>query len=180
MSKPTSKFAPYRAALEAVSKRTKTPLPSLVASFAILHELTAILPLVSVFFCARALGVGERAVTFVRHEVSDGSEPRWIREKGAQWIDEGEQWAARVGKRYGLFGFPKIPKGSEPRQNSAHDSIVLPHLANDVANAVLAYGVTKILLPARIGLSMFLAPAFSRQIVEPIRSRIASSFRRRP
>ena len=144
MSRPTSKFAPYKAALEIVSNRTKTPLPSLIASFAILHEVTAIVPLISVFFFARSLGVGEQAVMFVRKEISEDREHRWIREKGSQWIDEGERWAAKVGKRYGIFGFSKIPKGSDVGEASHNDATVSHQVAGDVANAVLAYGVTKV------------------------------------
>lgn len=142
---PSSKFGPYRAALEIVSKRTKTPLPSLIVSFAVLHEVTAVVPLVSVFFLARSLGIGEQTVTSLRREISEGREHQWLKEKGYQWIDEGEQWAARVGKRYGIFGFPKVPKGSSEAEASAHSTPAVSHnLAGDVANAVLAYGVTKV------------------------------------
>jgi Hypothetical protein FLILHELTA len=144
MSRPSSKFAPYKAALEVVSSRTKTPLPSLVASFAILHEVTAVVPLISIFFFARSLGIGEQAVTFVRKEIAEErGNNQWVREKGSQWIDEGERWAARVGKRYGIFGFPKVPKGSDVGEAS-HDPVGSHHLAGDVANAVLAYGATKV------------------------------------
>lgn len=144
MSRPTSKFAPYKAALEAVSTRTKTPLPSLIASFAILHEVTAVVPLISVFFLAKSFGVGEQAVTFVRKEISEDREHRWLREKGSQWIDEGERWAAKVGKRYGIFGFPKIPKASDVEEASHSGAVVSRQLVGDIANAVLAYGVTKV------------------------------------
>ncbi|KAF8509121.1 hypothetical protein BU17DRAFT_56348 [Hysterangium stoloniferum] len=178
MAQPPPKLRPYQAALKAISSRTKTPLPSLIASFAILHELTAIVPIVSVFFIARSLGVGEYAVSFVRREVSEARDGNWIRAKGAMWLDEGEQWAARVGRRYGIFGFLKTPKHSES-EIPFGDSLVPPRgLASDVANAVLAYGVTKAMLPARIGLSLYLAPAFSRRFLEPVRIRIMGIWRR--
>lgn len=138
------RLAPYKAALEAISSRTRTPLSSLIVSFAILHELTAIAPLVSVFFLARSFGVGEHTVNFVRKEIPDGERDNdaWLREKGRKWIDEGEQWAGRVGRRYGILGFPKTVKGSES------EMIITERTSNslvgDVANAVFAYGVTKV------------------------------------
>ena len=139
------RFAPYKSALEAVSARTRTPLPSLIASFAVLHELTAMVPLISVFFFARSLGFGEQAIAFVQTGASDREANRgWIREKGAQWIDEGERWAARVGKRYGVFGYSKVPKGSDTSGTSPQPLMHSHNLAGDVANAVFAYGVTKV------------------------------------
>jgi Hypothetical protein FLILHELTA len=140
----SSKFGPYKAALETLSNRTKTPLPSLIVSFAVLHEVTAVVPLLSVFFIARSLGIGEQAVTTLRREMSGGREHQWLKEKGSQWIDEGERWAARVGKRYGIFGFTKLPKDSDEAEASHSNSEVPHHIAGDVANAVLAYGVTKV------------------------------------
>jgi hypothetical protein len=55
------------------------------------------------------------------------------------WVDEGEQWAGRVGRRYGIFGFEK---GEVVDQTQTSQ---LPgKLAGDVANAVLAYGAVKV------------------------------------
>jgi len=132
-------FSPYRYALKAISIRTGTPLPSLAVSFAVLHELTAIVPLVGVFYGARALGVGERIVTAVVEGDPDLAFTRysWVRENCKTWVDDGENWAARVGKRYDVFGFEK--------GQSASSSVVgKHHLVGDVANAVFAYGLTKV------------------------------------
>ncbi|KAG1839697.1 hypothetical protein C8R48DRAFT_751391 [Suillus tomentosus] len=135
MSNSGGRFAPYRNAFIAVSGRTGTPLPSLIISFAILHELTAIVP---IWY--------------------------WLNTRLRSWVDEGEQWACRVGRRYGIFGFEK---GKVVDQTQTSE---LPgKLAGDVANAVLAYGTVKALLPVRIGLSLYLSPMFSQTIVEPIR-----------
>ncbi|QRW26270.1 exosome complex exonuclease DIS3/RRP44 [Rhizoctonia solani] len=49
----------------------------------------------------------------------------------AEWIQEGEQWAGRVGRRYGLFGFEKTDKGKD-------DPPAEVAIVGDVANAVLA------------------------------------------
>lgn len=136
----TRRFGPYRDALKAISVRTGTPLPSLAVSFAILHELTAIVPLVGVFYGARALGVGERIVAAVIEGEPDSALTRngWVREKCKTWVDEGEHWAGRVGRRYGVFGF-------ETTQSTGDDvDVKQHHLVGDVANAVFAYGLTKV------------------------------------
>jgi len=163
----------YKNALGSLAARTGTPLPSLIVSFAILHEITAILPLAGIFFGAKYLGVGERLVESVRAETrtdatssDQSSTTQWVQGKVGTWIDEGEVWAERVGRRYGVFGYPKTPKGVkfEPTEGERG-----PGVAGDVANAVFAYTATKALIPARLGVSFYLSPAFSRRVVEPIR-----------
>ncbi|KAF8548995.1 hypothetical protein OG21DRAFT_1422053 [Imleria badia] len=161
----------YRDALAAISKRTGSPLPSLIVSFAVLHELTAIVPLVGIFYAARGLHVGERVVN--QFTPNAGQPAGWVACQLSQWVDEGEKWAHRVGRRYGVFGFEKgVPT------NHGDGRHLSGKLAGDVANAVLAYGATKALLPVRIGLSLYLSPAFSRGIVEPIRRTIIRPFKR--
>ncbi|KAJ1300585.1 hypothetical protein OPQ81_002239 [Rhizoctonia solani] len=131
------------------------PLPSLILSFGILHEITALVPLVGVFLGARALGAGDKAVEIIPPD----------------WIKEGEEWAGRVGRRYGLFGFEKRDKSKErePEEASPVEPGRRVALAGDVANAVLAYAVVKAILPLRIGLSLWLAPGFSRRVLDPAR-----------
>lgn len=126
----------YRDALASISKRTGSPLPSLIVSFAVLHELTAIVPLVGIFYAARGLHVGERVVN---QFTPDAGQPTgWVAGQLSQWVDEGEKWAHRVGRRYGVFGFEKgVPADPDDRRLSGK-------LAGDVANAVLAYGATKV------------------------------------
>lgn len=136
------RFGPYRDALKAISTRTGTPLPSLVVSFALLHELTAIVPLIGIFYGARTLGIGERVVNAVVEGDSDSNSRKygWMREKCKTWVDEGESWAGRVGRRYGVFGFEKGQSA-----DSGLGGTKYPHfLVGDVANAVFAYGATKV------------------------------------
>ncbi|KAJ7928411.1 hypothetical protein B0H13DRAFT_2311366 [Mycena leptocephala] len=157
----------YRDALAAVSARTGAPLSSLVVSFAVLHEVTAIVPLVGIFYGARALGVGERVVATLPTE-----QDNWVAQKCRTWVDDGQKWAARVGRRYGVFGFEKgDPDNKLPPVNS--DRIV-----GDVANAVVAYAATKALLPVRIGAALYLSPAFSRAVVDPTRRGFVRVFRK--
>ncbi|KAK7691332.1 hypothetical protein QCA50_004726 [Cerrena zonata] len=184
MSRQRTRFAPYIEALKAVSTRTATPLPSLILSFAILHEVTAIAPVAGFFFGARALGVGDRIVEEVARPPSEsGSVYRnWVRDKGREWVDEGGKWAQRVGTRYGVFGFEKHSR-EERTKAGQEDRVIVDgglssKLAGDAANAILAYGLTKALLPVRIGLSLYFAPAFSRGAVEPLRQILLRVFRR--
>ncbi|KAG1739441.1 uncharacterized protein EDB91DRAFT_1053880 [Suillus paluster] len=166
MSNSGGRFAPYRNALTAISARTGAPLPSLIFSFAILHELTAIVPTVGIFYTARSLGAGERVVDAIALD-RDGSahdDRSWVNARLRTWVDEGEQWAGRVGRRYGVFGFEKGQLVDQTQTSQLGGK-----LAGDVANAVLAYGAVKALLPIRIGLSLYLTPMFSRTVVEPIR-----------
>jgi len=97
------------------------------------------------------------------------------RSKALEWTDEREKWVSRIGSRYGIWGFEKRSRKNEDWALIAAAPI---NLAGDVANAVLAYGVTKALLPARIGLSIWLSPSFSRGVIEPARMTIMRSFRR--
>ncbi|KAG1810903.1 uncharacterized protein BJ212DRAFT_574476 [Suillus subaureus] len=163
MSNSGGRFALYRNALTAISGRTGTPLPSLIVSFAIVHELTAIIPMVGIFYTARSLGAGERIVGAVALN-RDGSmdDQSWVNTQLSSWLDEGEQWASRIGRRYGIFGFEKGKLVDQTQMSELSGK-----LAGDVANAVLAYGAVKALVPIRIGLSLYLSPMFSRAVVEP-------------
>jgi hypothetical protein len=61
----------------------------------------------------------------------------WIRMRFKTWVDEGEGWAGRVGRRYGIWGFEKGDTSGDV--GGRHHPVV-----GDVANAVLAYGLTKV------------------------------------
>ncbi|KAJ6631600.1 hypothetical protein B0H10DRAFT_1902357 [Mycena sp. CBHHK59/15] len=161
----------YRDALAALAAKTGTPLSSLVLSFGILHEVTAIVPLVGVFYASRALGVGERVVAAVPTERDD-----WVSQKCRAWLDEGQQWTGRVGRRYGMFGFDK----GQPALPDDQTPVISERIAGDVANAVVAYAATKALLPVRIGAALYLSPAFSRAIIDPVRRGVTRSFRKQP
>ncbi|KAH8103596.1 hypothetical protein BXZ70DRAFT_741663 [Cristinia sonorae] len=176
--RPT-RFAPYTQALNALSQRTRTPLPSLVLSFAVLHELTALVPLAGFFFGARALGVGDTLVKAISESQPDNDQRGWVREKGREWVDEGGRWAERVGRRYGVFGFEKrMPGGDSDQESTTRTSEMPSRLAEDAANAIVAYALTKALMPIRVGVSLYLSPAFSRRVVEPIRQTVLRTFRR--
>ena len=132
----------YRTTLAGISARTGTALPALITSFAILHEATAIIPLVGVFYACRTFGVGERVVDYAREVSSSRStiakgHESWAKETTERWMKEGEQWTERVGRRYGIWGFEK---GAAPTTTTTGRS----KIAGDVANALVAYCATKV------------------------------------
>lgn len=190
------RFTPYREALIRLSARTGASIPSLCASFLVLHEVTAIVPFVGIFYASRALGVGEQVVQTVVEDDVNGDIDReigMVKRKAREWVDEGGQMAERLGKRYGLFGYEKRTVGEAARNGTGDIPLerqdIGAKIAGDVANVVVAYGVTKVgkssslascmltnnvlrlqaLLPLRLGLSLYLSPPFSRLVFEPLR-----------
>ncbi|KAK7045520.1 hypothetical protein VNI00_007352 [Paramarasmius palmivorus] len=115
----------YRQALKSISERTGAPLPALIVSFGVLHEATAIVPLVGVFYGAKAMGVGEGLVDALK---DTDTESVWWKGKAREWIEEGEERVDRVGRRYGWFGYSK----GDTREGRLA-------VAGDVANAVVAH-----------------------------------------
>ncbi|KAL5479091.1 hypothetical protein ACEPAI_2379 [Sanghuangporus weigelae] len=174
----------YRTTLAGISARTGTALPALITSFAILHEATAIVPLVGVFYTCRTFGVGERVVTYAREASSSSGTSAmrkeeeggsWIRDATERWMSEGEQWTERVGRRYGIWGFQK---GAPPSSSPSSTTTSGINVAGDVANALVAYCATKALLPVRIGVSLYFSPAFARAVVVPFSRSVGRIFRK--
>ena len=147
------RFAAYRQTLTTIAARTGTTLPSLILSFGILHELTAIVPLVGIFYGSRALGIGEHVVSAIVEDkmqtsdnfetsTHDKSQLSWGKQKLKSWVEEGDRWAIRVGRRYGIFGYEKRMPGTV--DDIEEMAGVSGHIAGDVANAILAYGAIKV------------------------------------
>lgn len=186
-----SRFAPYKRALQAASQRTGTPLPSLIFSFAILHEITAVVPVVTLFYACRALGAGDTMVNYVKNHdeaaIEEGARGNMFA-KASEYLEEGELRATRFAKRYGLWG-------RDATDSAKRD--VASTMAGDMANAAVAYGITKVrcggfekkpsltvifflqaMLPLRIAASIYLSPSFSRRAIEPARLLIGDFGRR--
>lgn len=132
----------YRDALRKVSLRTGQPFPSLALSFAILHELTAIVPFVGIFFTSRALGIGERVAGMLQEhdpqsgDVRHGAIEGYIRDK---WREGGE-FGATLGSRYGWFGFEKGKKPITEEQKA----LMRKTMASDLANVMFTYVSVKV------------------------------------
>ncbi|KAH9927833.1 uncharacterized protein B0H18DRAFT_875280 [Fomitopsis serialis] len=186
------RFAAYRQALNALAERTRTPLPSLIFSFAVLHELTAIVPFAGIFLAMRTLNVGERVLKSFPNKFMDEAAFRaphdtppeelpdfWVRLRRRWWL-EGRLMAERVGRRYGIFGFSKNGTegdGVHPDVASRQEP-VLKKAVPDILNFSIAYLVTKSLLPVRVGLCLYWSPPFSRRVIEPTRMAIMRLVRR--
>jgi hypothetical protein len=154
-----SRFSSFIPQLSNLSTRTGVPLPSLVLSFGILHELTAILPLVLAFFIFQAAGIGGTIVEWAAGnsstEAEGGSGSLDWRVKVGEWLEEGERRVDRISRRYGLFGRVKGEaktlqqlelENESPREMGMDVAAAAKgsKAAQDVANALSAYLLIKV------------------------------------
>ena len=191
--RPTSSARPSLLSSYIATLRTRYPNAdpaSLIASFLILHELTAIVPLGLGFWGLKSLGVGERAVDWALTNNDVDGESGWVQVEVRKWIGEGEAQAERVGRRYGALGYEKETRKERDQRKAAQaegELVKAPkayHATGDVANLAAAYVAVKVsrsiesrreriadqaagqvLLPARILLSIRLAPPMANLIV---------------
>jgi hypothetical protein len=154
---PSSRLARYIPRLSDISTRSGLPLPSLAISFAILHELTAILPLLALFFAFQAFGVGGTIIKWASRQ-EDGDDlglGSYIRD----WLEEGQKRVDKVARRYGLFGYERGSKAvaEEDRMSSEQEALQVAAAAKQssaaagVASAVAAYVVVKVSIHAPQG-----------------------------
>lgn len=134
--------------------RTRYPLadpPSLIASFLILHELTAVVPVFLGFWSLKSLGVGDSMVLWALE-----SEEGWGKDRVREWVKEGEGTAEKVGRRYGVLGYSKEGKEEREERRSRETEVggglrevARPegiNVGGDVANLVGAYLLVKVSL----------------------------------
>ncbi|GAA5935418.1 uncharacterized protein JCM15063_001028 [Sporobolomyces koalae] len=163
---------------------------SLIASFVILHELTAIVPLATLFGTFHYLGLGTGIVAWTVQESQlepgaaaaaphDPNPSTRIRTKLREWIEQGEDKAEALGRRYGWFGWTKetseertLRKQLAASSSSSSDSTTTKmtqvrdlRVTGDVANLVAAYLAVKALLPLRILVSLRLSPVLANSVV---------------
>lgn len=132
------------------------PLPTLLLSFGVLHEITAIAPAVGLFYGFRSFGGGRSVVDgmIALETTLRGDKPELGQGTVEGWLEEGERRVERVGRRYGILGFPKVVKGdassqtegTSPATSSLSRNVSTlsgKDLAGDVANAVGAYMAVK-------------------------------------
>lgn len=148
-----NKFSAYTARLTALASRTGVSLPSLALSFGILHELTALVPLVGLFFAFQAADVGTGLVRWAGEVSADDEGTRW-RSTVRDWLGEGERRVDRVARRYGLFGYDS---GTKREMSAVEDGEIADEArqlvgladrgskaAADVTNAIAAYVLVKV------------------------------------
>lgn len=151
----------YAPSLAALSTRTGVPLPFLVLSFLVLHELTAVLPVVGFYYLLHWLGAGAGVVAWLAGIGASSSESgsdagvtaddmtameRAVTRADSagdgwahtvhEWYDEGAARVEKVGRRYGILGFEKGSKVGDPAAGGG--------AAGAVADAVGAYVLVKV------------------------------------
>jgi seryl-tRNA synthetase len=155
-----------------LAQRNGSDPASMVASFLILHELTAIVPVVLLFYILGLLGVGDQVMGWLLDASTEDG--RMVQEDGyvhkarvwlRAYIDEGMQRAERYGRRKGWFGFEEGSKVN----TDASSSLKAQSLAGTFANAVAAYAIVKILLPVRLAACFALTAPFARLCFEPLK-----------
>lgn len=140
-----------------------TDAASMVFSFMILHELTAIIPLIILFYLFGLLGVGEQVMKWLLQVSEDDSSARqWLRGK----INEGMQRAERYGRKKGFFGFEA---GTSDVIRKGESTVTTTMLVGTFGNAVAAYAITKALFPLRLYACIALAAPFARLFIEPVK-----------
>ncbi|SNX85992.1 related to mitochondrial seryl-tRNA synthetases [Melanopsichium pennsylvanicum] len=165
------------AQVRSIAKKNGTDATTMVASFFILHELTAIVPLVIMFYVFGALGVGTAVLEWLlgnAEEQAKDSESLMARFRG--WARLKEERFERYCRRKGFLGFEKQDAESI---DAAGDLGKQSHLAGSFANMVAAYILVKALIPVRIGASVALAGPFSRTVLEPLKNLIRPGVLRR-
>ncbi|PWY98255.1 seryl-tRNA synthetase [Testicularia cyperi] len=165
-SKPRTRLQKAMQQVQSIAQRNGTDPATMVASFLILHELTALVPLALLFYVFGALGVG---VTISQWLLGSGDGQAADADSGLAsrfraWARNKEERFERYCRRKGYLGFEKQDAETIAREGKLGQS---NHLAGAFANMVAAYIVVKALLPVRIGMSMALAGRFSRAVLEP-------------
>lgn len=155
----SSRFKSYLPKLQALSTRSGIPIATLAVSFGILHELTALLPLVILFFLFQAGGVGISLVAFAAN-ASESAEKgendqnlsswNWHVVVG-NWLHEGQKRVDKVARRYGLFGYEKGATQGHLAEDTVeaieHDDlgkVKRSTASTNIANAVAAYIAVKV------------------------------------
>lgn len=169
------------AQVRSIAKKNGTNASTMVASFLILHELTALVPLVLLFYIFGALGVGASVLNWLlgHAEQQSSQDPTSLGARFQAWARLKEERFERYCRRKGYLGFEK----QDAETIAAADELgKSSHLAGSFANMVAAYILVKTLIPVRIGASVALAGPFSRRVLEPLKTlaRRTVSLRKRP
>lgn len=169
------------AQVRSIAKKNGTNVSTMVASFLILHELTALVPLVLLFYIFGALGVGASVLNWLLGDAEQQSsqDPTSLGARFQAWARSKEERFERYCRRKGYLGFEK----QDAETIAAADDLgKSSHLAGSFANMVAAYILVKTLIPVRIGASVALAGPFSRRVLEPLKTlaRRTVSLRKRP
>ncbi|PGH32377.1 hypothetical protein GX50_04857 [[Emmonsia] crescens] len=140
-----------------------------ITSFLILHEITAIVPLLGLTGAFHywgwipALGDGT---------VDEGVRKfgRWLRKKG--WVEGEAEVQAEAGPEMGMG--TTVADGGKGRGNTDTDKGV-----RLILEFATAYAITKAMLPVRIALSVWATPWFARGVLGPVGRGVGRVFSRK-
>lgn len=164
--------------VRSIAKKNGTDAPTMIASFLVLHELTAIVPLFALFYIFGALGVGTAVLDWLLGD-AERTDEESLASRFRTWARAKEERFERYCRKKGYLGFEKQDVKTI---DAANDLGRTSQLAGSFANMVAAYIIVKALLPVRIGASIALAGPFSRTVLEPLKGLIrrVPLLRRRP
>ncbi|SJX63745.1 related to mitochondrial seryl-tRNA synthetases [Sporisorium reilianum f. sp. reilianum] len=153
--------------VRSIARKNGTDAPTMVASFLVLHELTAIVPLVLMFYVFGALGVGTAVLHWLLGDAETEHDAQSLASRFRTWARTKEERFERYCRRKGYLGFEQQDAATI---DAAKDLGSSNYLAGSFANMVAAYILVKALLPIRIGASIALAGPFSRTVLEPLKN----------
>ena len=152
--------------MQRYTSRLKDAPVSHVAAFLILHELTAIVPVLGLFGLFHYLADNNPVLTYMVENYGEQVEggvarfERYFRKKG--WLSDGERAAIET---------EDTPTNAEPVPESAASAAETPAASvlarwpdaryRIVVEVGLAYAITKLLLPVRIAASLSATPWFA-------------------
>lgn len=137
----------------------------MTAAFVVLHELSAVVPLVAVFGIVHWTGTGDALLDAVRGLLPPPYNPPDPNPDPSCSSSEGqppgllasalENAAAKVSKVAARYGYDSPSNHPDNEDQASLNSAVL-------ASGLVAYLSVKLLLPVRISLSLYLTPSFAR------------------
>jgi len=135
---------------------------------------------VGIFYALRQADAGQHIVDGLR-PAQDGdrnADDSALRSTARRWTDESIAKAERIGRRYGWFGLQKRDRSAGLAVPDSPDDAaqVSRAITGDLANVAAAYVIVKVcadllcealtgaklLLPVRLGLSLYLSPPLAR------------------
>ncbi|PHH80912.1 hypothetical protein CDD80_5832 [Ophiocordyceps camponoti-rufipedis] len=157
IDKLTSKLPPR---WQKYATRLRTAPASHIAAFVVLHEVTAIVPLLALFALFHN-------TTIVPVD--------WVAARFAAYTDEGVARMERYFRRKRWFGFQPEPSEEVNGPDHEHTEHAMQRRKDGdrsyriLVDVALAYAVTKVLLPVRILASLLATPWLAR-VITSIRS----------
>ncbi|ERT00468.1 hypothetical protein HMPREF1624_03841 [Sporothrix schenckii ATCC 58251] len=157
--------------LQKYTRRLKDAPVSHVVAFLILHEITAIVPLVGLFGLFHWAGAGSGGSGSGGGIVSKLVPLDYMTHYFGGLVVEGVRRFEKYFRRKGWFGFSRYDEDADSTDEATTTDAVMRKWASAdskyriVVEVGLAYSITKVLLPLRIVLSLWATPWFAGVLV---------------